>query len=294
MGSRTPGGRRCRSGRSSPPEFHWLGPSTGARAPLGRQTAGEHGGHSTRRPPHASRVEWGPFGSAKRPRWVPVPTWSVDIVGNVPRRTLPSGETGAGRPQKRGCFEGTPSRRGYRGGQGATCSRTAKLGSVTSCATRRPNPATPAAGHLVDSGGPPPVASAGGSATMRRPPRARRRAAHSAVAAGGPKDRAVTRSNRPSRSPVLARCSARPSATSHRSLIRSSVTASRRKRHRRAEASRSTSLALGHCSPRISPGTPPPDPRSQSSRAGSPRSVLHAETNPRVCARWSSMGPGPR
>src|SRR4051812_46087371 len=95
----------------------------------------------------------------------------------------------------RGRLAGTPSRRGQVSVTGATRWRTAAPTSPRRTILASPNPrvARPAGDHRT-GGGPvgTPGSAAGGSVTIRRPFGVRKPAAHSAVTAGGPKDRATT------------------------------------------------------------------------------------------------------
>jgi hypothetical protein len=190
------------------------------------------------------------------------PTWNVVRVEHVVQRFRLRGTLSV-KSQKRGSFVGTPLRRGYRGGQVPSSSRSAKLGSEVDPTRRNPSSESPPVGQrsavVVFE------VSEGGSATMTTPLGARRRTAHSAVAPGEPNDRDVTSLKRPSSAGVRARSSARPSTTWQRSPSPSSRVASRRNRHRRPDASSSTTLASGHAWASASPGTPPPAPRSQNS-----------------------------
>ena len=127
---------------------------------------------------------------------------------------------------------------------------------------------------------------------MRIPPRERKRTAHSAVTAGGPNDRAVTRGNIPSRSLVLDSNSARPlmtrpsaGAPSHRSTsVRKLV----------LFTMESTNVAgFPQFSKRTSPGSPPPLPRSRNCDGGMGNKSPHTRENPAACSTCVSTAPGP-
>jgi hypothetical protein len=143
-----------------------------------------------------------------------------------------------------------------------------KTWNAAPCRTRpwgsSPSNANDTLSHRVGS------ESFGGSETINTPPTLKNLAAHSAVTAGGPKDRAVTKSNA-SESPLSrAICSARPvintaffgasglDKTSPRNLIRFSIESMRTPR----QPQRSS---------RTRPGRPPPLPRSKNSRGGEGR-----------------------
>src|SRR5271154_1556803 len=110
------------------------------------------------------------------------------------------------------------------------------------------------------------VRSLGGSETISTPPTFRKRTAHSAVTAGGPKERAVTRSNSPSNSGQRAASSALAVITSQfsgapvhkRASLRNALLLIMESRNTPGHSQRST---------KTRPGSPPPLPRSRS-RAG--------------------------
>ena len=133
----------------------------------------------------------------------------------------------------------------------------------------------------------------GGSETMSRPPISRNRTAHSAVTAGGPNDRAVTRLNR--ESPLVSRASssARPLQTLPPLGTSSHASASRRKFDRFSIESRNV-VGCAHVSRSTSPGSPPPLPRSRIVAGGSGRREFHAATKPFACWICGSMEPGPK
>jgi len=183
-----------------------------------------------------------------------------------------------------------PTRRGYRSGHGAAA-RTTWHPSRTPTGSSPRSP-SPAGSHRERSS---PRSSSGGSLTTSRPPTTRNPAAHSAVTAGLPKLRAVTRSKRPRRSVPCANSSARPRSTVTRSPTPSVSTASTRKSVRRSLASRSHHSVAGQAATSTSPGSPPPLPRSRARRGSSPAaSSVAASAKRRACSMWGSIGPGPR
>lgn len=107
--------------------------------------------------------------------------------------------------QKRGRLVGIPGRRGRSSGTGPTRRRRwTRTSSVEGDASgARDMAASESAGHRSAPG-------SGGSVTTRRAPSARNPAPHSAVTAGGPNKRAVTRSATPRSAGSWARSSARP------------------------------------------------------------------------------------
>jgi|GEM_PF-6103875 len=164
--------------------------------------------------------------------------------------------------QKRGLFLGVPEGRGYSLSVGVTFSSTsyAVPNRERPWATK-PRRCSPCSLHLSSKRSP------GGSETIRTPPTLRNLTAHSAVTAGGPKERAVTRSNFPSNSGQRAASSARAMTTSPVSGAPVQVSASLRKLLLLPMESRKTSWQRQR-SKRTRPGKPPPLPRSSNSAGG--------------------------
>ncbi len=191
------------------------------------------------------------------------------------------------KPQKSGAFPGTPTSRGKRRGVGFDLIRTWK---AAPCRTRprASNPSVANASEFQRLG----TWSSGGSETTRNPPIFKNRAAHSAVTAGGPKDRAVTRSATPVNLGSRATSSARPRincapvgasdhvSTSSKSLIRFFI--------------ESTRIALvAQCSRSTRPGRPPPLPRSRNTFGGADAWSSQQREKPSACMICGSIGPGP-
>ena len=128
--------------------------------------------------------------------------------------------------------------------------------AAATSAGSRPSTARPSGGHRLGDASSVDPGAGGGSVTTRCPPGRRNPTAHSAVVAGGPNDRAVTRSNAPRSSGSRASSSARPSATRHRSPSPSASIASRRNSQRRCWASSSTTDACGERGRDHEPGEP--------------------------------------
>ena len=133
----------------------------------------------------------------------------------------------------------------------------------------------------------------GGSETMSKPPTSRNRTAHSAVTAGGPNERAVTRLNRESPRVSRASSSARPLHTLPPSGTSSHSSTSRRKFVRFSIESRNV-VGRAQVSRSTSPGRPPPLPRSRIVAGSSDRRECHATTKPFACWICGSMEPGPK
>ena len=135
--------------------------------------------------------------------------------------------------------------------------------------------------------------SSGGSETRSSPPIARNRTAHSAVTAGGPKDRAVTNSNCPSRSGSRDSSSARPlmtwppgGAPSHPSTSSMNIV---------LFIIESRNVAgLPQCSRSTRPGSPPPLPRSRNCVGAVDDNPAHTRENPEACSIWVSIEVGPK
>lgn len=170
------------------------------------------------------------------------------------------------RDQYQGRRDGTPTRRGARSGQGPITSSCWIVlpGRRQSGPGRSPSSESGAAGHRS---GPSIVGSeplCGGSLTrILAPAPLRKPTAHSAVTGGGAKDLAVTTSKTPRNSESRATTSALPRTTRTRGPSRSSSVASTRNDVRRSAASSRTTLASVITQAMISPGTPPPEPRSR-------------------------------
>ena len=128
---------------------------------------------------------------------------------------------------------------------------------------------------------------------MRTPPTFKNLTAHSAVTAGGPKERAVTRSNFPSNSGHRAASSARAIITSPVSGAPGQARTSFRKLLRLPMESRKTSWERQR-SRSTSPGKPPPLPRSRRSDGGVGRSASQQRAKPCACKIWGSIGCGPK
>ncbi len=181
--------------------------------------------------------------------------------------------------QNKGRFVGMPGRRGYCAATGATLSmiRYPNRPTRTTRARVSPNRSIPAGGQRSSS-----VAASGGSETTSRPPRDRKAEPHSAVTAGRPNDRPVTHSKASLRSAWCPSDSALPVATS------ANWPASRRVRQRRRNAARRwldssrTVCVVGQQPARISPGGPPPEPRSNTEPGARPSSDSITATNPRA------------
>lgn len=152
---------------------------------------------------------------------------------------------------------------------------------------RSPSWPRPVCGHLALCG------TSGGSETMRSPETLRNLVAHSAVEDGGPKDLATTKSKASDKLRSHARSSALPSATLAPSGASGAVIIERRNRHLFSIESRSTVWQF-QISSRTSPGTPPPEPKSNTLLGVPPRSSFHASTYRRACSTWASTGPGPK
>ncbi len=185
--------------------------------------------------------------------------------------------------QNKGRFFGVPEARGYSGAVGAL------LRGPRSQIRGEPDPLPP------DPSGSSPfwlqrssARSAGGSETIRTPPILRNLAAHSAVTAGGPNARAVTRSKSPSNSGHRAASSALATTTSPLAGAPGRARASRTNSARFPMESRKTSCV---CQRSIStrPGSPPPLPRSRSSTGGVGRIASQHLAKPSAWAtgvRW--------
>lgn len=185
---------------------------------------------------------------------------------------------------KSGRRSGTPARRGMssesaperRSRWSRTPSGSDGAGSGISASR-----SSPSVGHRLAS-------SVGGSATTNTPVGDRKPVPHSAVTAGGPNDRAITRSARCRQSGSCATSSARPCRATTRSVQPSWRTARWSSRTRRAAASRSSHRESGHRPASARPGTPAPAPRSTAMAGGdSCDAMLEA------CWRCRSTGPGP-
>lgn len=133
------------------------------------------------------------------------------------------------------------------------------------------------------------VRSLGGSDTISTPPTSKNRTAHSAVTAGGPKDRAVTRSNLPSNSGQRAASSARAVMTSQfcgapghaRDSLRNLLLLIMESRKTPEHFQRSTNT---------SPGSPPPLPRSSRRAGGVSRNASQHFAKPSAWTICGSMG----
>jgi hypothetical protein len=169
--------------------------------------------------------------------------------------------------QKRGFFLGTPIPRGYVELVGRSFTNTSNPAPYR----ERPcglKPSSPSPVGLQRSN----VRSLGGSETMSTPPTFRNLTAHSAVVAGGPKDRAVTRSKVSSNSGQRAASSARATLTWPPLGAPGHVNTSARKLLRFAMESRNVACVCQR-SRRTSPGSPPPLPRSRNRAGGDGRSA---------------------
>ena len=127
----------------------------------------------------------------------------------------------------------------------------------------------------------------------RRPPTFKNLTAHSAVTAGGPNDREVTRSARLSRSSRRASSSARPISTLPPEGASGQSRTSRRKAVRRSMESMRIPRA-DHRASRTRPGSPPPLPRSTKTRGESGRSLSQQRAKPSAWVIWGPIGPGPK
>jgi hypothetical protein len=188
-------------------------------------------------------------------------------------KTIPS--------QNRGRFAGIPTRRGYRSGVSVNfrISWYPNLPAKRKVLDRpKPRVDSPVTSHRRTA------SSCGGSDTTRKPPISSMGAAHSAVTAGGPKDRAVTTSTRTSELRDRAISSALPRTTSICSCRPQRVTSSRRKFVLLSLASKSTTAVPSHTPASTRPGTPPPLPKSTSEVGGRPKTDSIAARNPSACS----------
>ncbi len=133
----------------------------------------------------------------------------------------------------------------------------------------------------------------GGSETIRRPPTSRKRTAHSAVTAGEPNERAVTRSNFESDRVSRARTSARPRQTLPPDGTSSHWRTSSMKFVRFSIESKKT-IGRSQVSNNTKPGRPPPLPRSRTFAGGLLRWASQASIKPMACSICGSMAPGPK
>ena len=190
--------------------------------------------------------------------------------------------------QKSGRFRGVPTLRGYSDGVLAIFTRTSYAASWRiRPRDTRPSFCRPLGTQRLTT------ESSGGSETIRAPPIFRNWAAHSAVTAGGPNDRAVTRSNSSTNSGSRAISSTRPTMTSPFDGAPSSSRASIRKFALLAMESVKTPRHC-HCARRTRPGSPPPLPKSRKDSGGEEfRSFQHFE-KPKAWAIWGSIAFGPK
>ena len=135
--------------------------------------------------------------------------------------------------------------------------------------------------------------SVGGSETMRAPPIFKNLAAHSAVTAGGPKERAVTRSKASENPGSLAISSARPISTSPKDGASACASTSINSLILFSMESMRTPRQFQRSS-NTSPGSPPPLPRSRNSSGGLGRMFSQQSANPSAWAIWTSMSAGPK
>ncbi len=146
--------------------------------------------------------------------------------------------------------------------------------------SRKPKRPSPEAFHRSRS------VSLGGSETMSTPPTFKNLTAHSAVTAGGPNDRAVTRSKIPSHSGQRAASSARAlitsplgepvhSRTCARKLLRLTIESRRTPRQRQRSSN-------------TRPGSPPPLPKSRNDSGGELRIASQHDAKPFA---WPICGP---
>ncbi len=120
-----------------------------------------------------------------------------------------------------------------------------------------------------------------------------KRVAHSAVVAGEPNEREVTRSNWESPRRSRAKSSARPRHTSPTEGTSGQASTSPMNLVRLSIESSST-VRCCQWSRRMSPGTPPPLPRSNTLWGASGRKLTHASIKPRACSIWNSTDFGPK
>ena len=133
------------------------------------------------------------------------------------------------------------------------------------------------------------VRSVGGSETINAPPTFKNLTAHSAVVAGGPNDRAVTRSKAPSNSGQRAASSARAVITSAPSGAPGQASASIKRLFLLAIESRNVA-AVRQRSSNTNPGSPPPLPKSRNRAGGAVWSASQHCAKPSACVIWGSIG----
>jgi len=135
--------------------------------------------------------------------------------------------------------------------------------------------------------------SSGGSDTIITPPTFINCAPHSAVTAGGPNERAVTRSNASTNSGILAISSTlavmtvplsgapSDSSASSRNLARLTIESVNTARHRQRSS-------------RNSPGSPPPLPRSRKASGAVASRSSQQSAKPKEWVKWGSIALGPK